>query len=45
MVWIPFNDTVYIFETDLFWEDKEECENHFNNFLKTISIRKWNITI
>jgi len=40
MVWIPFNDTVYLFETDLFGEDQEECENHFNNFLKTISIRK-----
>ena len=40
MVWIPFNDTVYHFQSNLFGEDQEECENHFNNFLKTISIRK-----
>jgi hypothetical protein len=40
LVWVPFNDVVYFFETDLFGEDQEQCKIHFDNFLKTISIKQ-----
>ena len=40
LIWIPINDKVYLFESDLFGEDQEECKTHFDNFLNTISIKK-----
>jgi hypothetical protein len=39
-IWIPIDDKVYLFESDLFGEDQEECKTHFDNFLNTISIKK-----
>lgn len=40
LIWIPINDKVYLFESDLFGEDQEECKTHFDNFLNTVSIKK-----
>jgi len=40
LIWIPIDDKVYLFESDLFGEDQEECKTHFDNFLNTISIKK-----
>jgi len=40
LIWIPINDKVYLFESDLFGEDQEECKAHFDNFLNTVSIKK-----
>jgi hypothetical protein len=37
---VPYNNTYYSFETHLFGQDKEKCQEEFNNFLKTISIKK-----
>ncbi|MDD5098480.1 MAG: hypothetical protein PHD31_02065 [Candidatus Pacebacteria bacterium] len=37
---VPYNNIYYSFETHLFGQDKEKCQEEFNNFLKTISIKK-----
>jgi len=37
---IPKNDKLYSFETHLFSQDKERCEQEFNQILNTIEIRK-----
>jgi hypothetical protein len=40
IVKLPYNNKIYYFETHLFGQDKEKCQEEFNNFLKTISIKK-----
>lgn len=40
MIWVPINNIVYLFQTSLFGEDKELCQEEFNNFLNTVSIKK-----
>lgn len=35
---IPKNESIYAFETYLFSEDKERCEQEFNKFLETVVI-------
>ena len=40
LIWIPINDKVYLFESDLFGEDQEDCKTYFDNFLNTVSIKK-----
>ncbi|MFA5755377.1 MAG: hypothetical protein WC909_03450 [Candidatus Paceibacterota bacterium] len=40
MIWVPINNIVYLFQTSLFGEDKESCQEEFNKFLDTISIKK-----
>ena len=37
---IPYNNVVYRFETYIFGENKDSCLEDFNQFLKTISIKK-----
>lgn len=36
----PYEDVVYRFDTYIFGQDKEKCIQDFDNFLKTISIKK-----
>jgi len=40
LIWIPINDKVYLFESDIFGEDKDLCREEFNKFLSTVSIIK-----
>ena len=37
---IPYNNIIYSFYSHLFGKDKESCLQEFNNFLKTVIIKK-----